>query len=418
MASPHPQLAVMFIDMDAYFASVEQMDNPHLKGTPVAVTPIDAPTGCCIATSYEARRHGVKTGCMVRDARAKCPGITIVNARPDRYIQVHHTVLDAIESAVHVTEVESIDECRCQLLSNEQPKDAALRIANAVKLSLWKRVGSLTCSIGVGPNRLIAKVAAGMNKPDGVTVIQRDDLPHAIEHLELTDLPGISRGIARRLRAHSITTIAQLYQRTEHDLRKGWGSVLGSYWWHWIRGHQLDTPKTHRRTISHQHVLAPEFRSPEHAPGVSLRLLSKAAQRMRSLNYVTSRIALTVIPVNGRAWSDWTPISPTDDTITLHQHLQNLWGAAPKGNTMQLGVRLENLTPKAHDLPLFPQEKTSRDLMAAIDAINQRAGADTIYLGAMHDQRKTAPRRIPFGSPPDLALPDTDGNSWSSEPAR
>lgn len=410
----------MFIDMDAYFASVEQMDRPELKGRAVAVTPIDAPTGCCIATSYEARRHGVKTGCMVRDARVKCPGITIVKARPDRYIEVHHKVLDAIESAVHVTEVESIDECRCQLLSNEQPRDAAAVIAGRVKLAMWKRVGSVTCSIGVGPNRLIAKVAAGMNKPDGLTIVERGTLPGAIEHLELTDLPGISRGISRRLRAHNITTVAELCRRSEADLRTAWGSVLGSYWWHWLRGDQVDTPRTHRRTISHQHVLAPEFRSAEHAPGVSLRLLSKAAQRMRSLNYVASRISLTVIPVNGRAWSDWTAISATDDTIELHRHLRNLWGVAPKGNSLQLGVRLEGLTPKDQDLPLFAGERGNRDLMAAIDAINQRSGADTIYLGAMHHERKSAPRRIPFGSPPDLALPDSDGQGWpaSSTPPK
>jgi len=407
-----PELEVFFIDMDAYFASVEQLDAPERSGKPLAVTPVLAPTGCCIACSYEARAFGVRTGCCVRDARKACPDIAIVQARPDRYIQIHHQVLDAIDTVLPVTEVESIDECWCRLLANERAADTVRQLARGVKEAIRARIGPLSCSIGVGPNRLIAKTASALDKPDGLTLLPRASLPGQLRELRLTDLPGVSKGVNRRLRAAGVHSIEDLYARSPEQLRHAWGSVLGIYWWHWIRGDWLDGPPTRRRTVGHQHVLAPEYRTTERARGVSLRLLSKAAQRMRSLNYVATRLSLWIELLDRGSWKDWAPVSRTDDTVELHRVLRTLWRDAPGAAVLQVGVRLEGLEPASAQLPLFPGERARRDLMRAIDIINRRAGADTIYIAAMHHERKTAPRRIPFGAPPDLSLPDRDGSDW------
>ncbi len=407
-----PELEILFVDMDAFFASCEQVDRPLLRGRPIAVAPIDGPSGCCIATSYEARAQGVKTGCRVRDALQLCPGITIVKARPDRYVEVHHKLLAAIESVVPVSEVESVDECWCRLLTNERDPAWLQRAADAIKAEMRSSIGPLTCSIGVAPNRLLAKVASGMHKPDGFTVLPRSSLPGPLLDLSLTDLPGISSGINRRLRSAGISTMQDLYARSAPQLRTAWGSVLGIYWWHWIRGDQLPGPKGHRRTVGHQHVLAPEYRPFERARGVSLRLLSKATQRMRSLGYVATRLSLHLHLVGSGSWGDWSPVSRTNDTMELHGELLKLWTDAPRANVLQVGVRLEGLVPADHQLPLFGGERERRSLMEAIDLINRRGGADTLYLGAMHNERKTAPRRIPFGAPPSLDLPDQDGSAW------
>lgn len=403
-----PEFEVLFIDMDAYFASCEQMDRPELRGRPVGVTPVLAESGCCIATSYEARAVGVKTGCRVREARVLCPGIEIVQARPDRYIALHHQILAAIDTVIPVAEVESVDECRCGLMSNERSVERVREIAAGIKRAIAVRVGSVTCSIGAGPNRLLAKIAAGLHKPDGLTLLPRSGLPGELLGLGLTDLPGISKGINRRLRAAGIGTVDELYERSAEQLRAAWGSVLGVYWWHWLRGEQLPGPKTHRRTVGHQHVLPPEFRTRDKAGEVSVRLLSKAAQRMRSLGYVATRLSLSVRPLSGGSWYDWTPVGGTDDTADLLESLRALWRDAPRGDLLQVGVRLEGLEAAGNQLPLFGRERDRRALMQAVDTINLRGGADTIYLGSMHAARRTAPRRIPFGKPPDLSLPDFD----------
>ena len=412
MSTAPLELEILFIDMDAYFASVEQMDNPNLRKRPVAVTPIPAPSGCCIATSYEARALGIKTGCSVRQARELCPDIAIVKARPDRYVTIHHQLLAAIDTAIPVATVESVDECWCKLLANERALPEVRAIAANIKSAIASRIGPITCSIGAAPNRLIAKTAAGLRKPDQLTIIQRSDLPGPLRNLKLTDFPGISKGINRRLRAADISSVDDLYARSPAQLRSAWGSVLGIYWWHWIRGDNLLAPATHRRTVGHQHVLAPEFRAHHRARGVSLRLLAKAAQRMRALGYVATRLSLWLQLVRASSWGDWATVPRTDDTIELHRWLLLLWKDAPTTDVLQVSVRLEGLEPIDTQLPLFPAERNRRSLMQAIDQINRRGGADTIYVGAMHDQRKTAPRRIPFGAPPDLSLPDQDGSAW------
>lgn len=410
MQTATPELEILFVDQDAYFASCEQLDNPELRGKPVGITPTPGPSGCCIACSYEARAFGVKTGCRVGDALRLCPEIRIVRARPDRYVQLHHQILAAIESVVPVTEIESVDECWCRLLSNEQSPEQVREIAGAIKRAIAQRIGPLGCSIGVSSNRLLAKVAASMSKPDGFTMLPRSSLPGPLLDLELTDFPGIARGVNRRLRAAGIQSVKDLYARSPAQLRSAWGSVLGVYWWHWIRGEHLPGPKTHRRTVGHQHVLAPKFRSRDQAMGVSVRLLAKAAQRMRSLGYVASRLSLVVHPVNKQGvWWDWTPLPATDDTFALQGELFGLWEDAPRGDVLQVGVRLEGLEHADAQMQLFPEQQSRRALMQAMDLINRRNGADMVFPASMFHQRKTAPRRIPFGAPPDLDLPDFDG---------
>jgi hypothetical protein len=133
---------------------------------------------------------------------------------------------------------------------------------------------------------------------------------------------------------------------------------------------------------------------------------------MRALGYVATRLSLWLQLVRASSWSDWATVPRTNDTIELHRWLLVLWKDAPTADILQVSVRLEGLEPIDTQLPLFPAERDRRSLMQAIDQINRRGGADTIYVGAMHDQRKTAPRRIPFGAPPDLDLPDQDGSAW------
>src|SRR5262245_21439876 len=184
-------LNYLFVDMNAYFASVEQQKRPELRGRPVVVVPVQAETTCCIAASYEAKKYGVKTGTRVSEARQKCPGLCVVEARPKLYVTTHHRIRAAIDSCLPVTTVASIDEMYCQLQGRERQPDGATEVARQVKLAIRTQVGeALRCSVGLGPNRLLAKVAADMQKPDGLTVIRPEELPDRLYGLELTDFPG------------------------------------------------------------------------------------------------------------------------------------------------------------------------------------------------------------------------------------
>jgi DNA polymerase-4 len=171
-------LRYLFVDMNAYFASVEQQDDPALRGKPVAVVPVVARTTFCLAASYEARAKGIKTGMPVWEALRLCPGLQLRVGRHERYTELHHQIVAAVGRCLAVDRVMSIDEMACKLIGGERTPAAATALGQMIKREI-RTVGShLRCSVGVGPNVLLAKVAGDMQKPDGLTLIEDRDLPH------------------------------------------------------------------------------------------------------------------------------------------------------------------------------------------------------------------------------------------------
>jgi DNA polymerase IV len=146
-------LNVLYVDMNSYFASVEQQLRPELRGRPVAVVPVEADTTSCIAASYEAKAFGVRTGTRVGDAKAMCPGLVLVMARTDEYIKMHHAMQTAIDSVLPVAMVHSIDEVSCRLLGTQRQPDVALRLAQAVKQATARRCGARSVSREIGCSR-------------------------------------------------------------------------------------------------------------------------------------------------------------------------------------------------------------------------------------------------------------------------
>jgi DNA polymerase-4 len=206
-----PRLRWLFLDLNSYFASVEQELVPSLRGRPMAVVPVVADTTCCIAASYEAKAFGVKTGTQVGEAKRMCPGIELVEARHELYVEYHNRIVEAVETVVPVSSVMSIDEMACRLIGREQPLLAALDLAQRVKAKIRDTVGStLRCSVGLAPNRYLSKVASDMEKPDGLVALTPDILEAALLRLTPRDLPGIGPRMEARLHQAGIRTMQQL----------------------------------------------------------------------------------------------------------------------------------------------------------------------------------------------------------------
>src|SRR5258708_16071081 len=202
----------LFLDVNSYFASVEQELVPSLRGRPVAVVPVVADTTCCIAASYEAKAFGVKTGTQVGEAKRMCPGIELVEARHELYVDYHNRIVEAVETLVPVSSVMSIDEMACRLMGREQPLLAALDLAQRVKAKIRDTVGStLRCSVGLAPNRYLSKFASDMEKPDGLIALTPDILEAALLRLTPRDLPGIGPRMEARLHQAVIRTMKQLW---------------------------------------------------------------------------------------------------------------------------------------------------------------------------------------------------------------
>jgi DNA polymerase-4 len=395
----------LFVDMNAYFASVEQQDRPELRDQPIAVVPTLVETTCCITASYEAKKWGVKTGSSVRDARRLCPELRLVGARPALYVHTHRRILEAIETCLHVDAVHSIDEFACRLIGDEQQPERAVAIARQIKQAIVRDVGErLRCSIGLGPNVVLAKVAADMQKPDGLTVIRSEDLPGRLYELQLTDLPGIGRRMERRLHAAGVTTVEHLCRLPAEDLVSIWGSrVLGRMWWQQLRGDDLPGKPTRRQSVSHSHVLPPALRDEVGAGAVIRSLLYKAAARMRRIGYWARSLSVVVDFLGGGSWHERRRIEVCQDTLTLLRLLLRLWERKPCGTPLRVGVVLADLVSN-QSVPrsLFAEDRRLLTVSEVMDQINDLFGPRAVYFANMDSPRVTVPTRIAFTQIPDL----------------
>ena len=390
----------IFIDMNSYFASVEQEINPGLQGKPVAVVPMIVKNSCCIAASYEAKAFGVKTGTSLKDAKMRCPKIVFIAARPSVYVDFHNRIVAAVETCAKVSKVRSIDEMDCRLMGKERKPENAYAIARRIKNSIREKVGkSLKCSIGIAPNSLLAKIAAEMHKPDGLTLITRADLPDVLYALKLEDIPGIGDNMHKRVNNAGISTVYQLCQLKKAEMRRIWGGIVGERLWHWLKGDDVPEPDTKKRVVGHSHVLPPKFRTREKAYNVVQKLLLKAALRLRKMNYWAKLLVVYVKYIDRPSWVAKMKLEECRDDLTLLKALNLLWASCPDSAPLAVGVSLFNLTPNA-TLSLFENPQKTR-LLDTIDKINAKHGVQTVYFGGLHDVKEAAPTRIGFTNIPD-----------------
>lgn len=318
----------LFLDLNSYFASVEQNENPRLRGKPVAVLPMDSDYTCAIAASYEAKAYGVKTGTRILEAKQMCPGLICVPARHDIYVQYHNRIIEEIIKHAPINKIWSIDELSSRLPPSKRNIPAATKIANNIKQGIWANIGpAINCSIGVAPNSLLAKIAGEMKKPNGLTFLTEENLTQRLFALKLTDLPGIGINMQARLHRAGIMSIEQFWNISPKHARKIWGSVQGERFWYWLHGYDFEEPETQRNyMIGHSRVLDPDLRSPEKTRLMARRLLTKATARMRRKGYYAGVLSLGLRTVDGRRWRREIRLpNPAQDPFTFLEHLDILW---------------------------------------------------------------------------------------------
>jgi len=396
-------LGWLFLDMNSFFASVEQQEHPTLRGKPVAVVPLLSDMTCCIAASYEAKAFGVKTGTNVAEARRLCPNLHIIEAKHGPYREYSRRIQSVVEDCLPVTEVWSVDEMVCRLWDNERQLWDAMRLAEQIKTRIKSEVGEcMHCSVGLGLNPFLAKVAAELQKPNGLGVIAEDDLPHKLYRMALTDFPGISTGMEARFHAAGVFKTEQMYALTLDQMRRVWGGVQGERWWHQLRGHDVAAPPAVRHSVGHSHVLAPELRTPAGAAAVVGRLLEKSAERMRHLGYQARSLSVHARSEDGRCWSAKRRLTPCGDTWTLFSVLTSLW-EHPFPSVKQVGVVLYDLLPDAYvTLPLFHEDTRRLVASRAVDTINRKHGRGTLSMASVVPVRHIAEDKIAFGKIEEL----------------
>lgn len=384
----------LFLDLNSYFASVEQQERPALRGRPIIVTPVASDHTCAIAASIEAKRLGIRTGTKVLEARRLCPGLIVVDARHDLYVEYHHRVLAEIDRHLPVTKVMSIDEAVCQLLGEERLLPNALALARKVQAGILKNIGGcLGSSVGLAPSVLLAKTASDMRKPGGLTVLGADHLPGPLLDLDLRDLSGIGHSMKARLAVAGVTDVAALWALTPRRARAIWGSIMGERFWYGLHG--IDPPEIRtapQQSIGHSHVLGAGLRHAAGAHLVGRRLLTRAASRLRRAGMMAGGLSIHVRIADAPSGSAACSFEQTADTFRLLHVFEAAWEgiSLDKARPLLVGVSLFGLS-SAQDSPppdLFgwragaAENQKSLRLSAAMDRLNQRYGSETVAVGA------------------------------------
>lgn len=409
----HP-LRVLFLDLNSFFASVEQQDRPELRNKPIAVVPMIADSTFVIAASAEAKAAGVKTVMRVSDAMLRCPNLTLVDATPAKYVHYHKLVIAAAEKVLPIEKVHSIDEFECHLLGKECAPQEAERLAMEIKQAIWSEVGSqMRCSIGIAPNSFLAKVGTELVKRDGLVILSDDKLPHALFGLKLTDLPGINRAMLARLQAHGIFTVEDLCRASASELKTAWGSIVGERWWHLLRGERLSLPETERKGMSNSHVLPPKMRTEQGAKQVMLRLLHKAASRLRAEGLVAGHISISV-KGRTRSWDASLRIDSTSDTVHLTDIALKLWESSNFVNPNLVAVNFGDLEPAGMATPSLFTDRSTVAFSEALDKVNQKFGKQTVYLAGVQRAKWMASEKIAFQKT-ELFVEGSGDHEWGQK---
>jgi len=394
----------LVLDLNSYFASVEQQEQPALRNHPVAVVPVMTDSTCCIAASYEAKAFGIRTGTRVSEAKTLCPELHLVEANPPLYVLYHHKIIEAIDSCVPVASILSIDEVACELTGSQRDVSVAIELSLKIKRIIAERTGPcLRSSIGLAPNRFLAKVASDMKKPDGLTVIRLCDLPNILFSLKPRDLPGIGSQMEKRLEQKGIRTLEQLTSLNSSQMKSVWGSVVGERFYGWLRGENLDELPTQRRSIGHSHVLEPSLRTMTRAFPIVQKLTCKAALRLRKMDYWASHMTVSVKFLNGPSAEAKARLDEVQDTSTFLTTLKNLWERLPARNPLRVGVTFHSLVPAERHTPSFLGEAKKEELSIVMDKLNDKYGKNTTYFASLHRVLNEAPVRIGFTRIPHVS---------------
>jgi DNA polymerase-4 len=384
---------VLHIDMNAFFASVEQRADPALRGRAIAVIG-SKQRGVVVSPSYEARAYGVKTGMTYGEARRACPHLTMVTADAAKYSAACEQLLVLWQSFTPLVELFSIDEAFLDVTGCEELFGDPVRIAVLIKERTWEEMG-LTCSIGIGPNKLLAKLGSDMQKPDGLVLITSADAPDVLEDLPVRELCGIGPSLARSLAGMGIATCGELGRADIRDLRARFG-VLGDRLRNMGQGIDDDTvvPLEHddsdARSMGHSMTLAEDCSDPDTIERHILHLSEKVGKRLRRGLYRGRTVTLTLRYADFHTFTRQRKTQQSvNHGLDIHAIASTILHETLLEQPVRLvGVSVSDLERDLVQMPLFAEERTREFLADAMDEINDRYGSFTVTWGTLKERER------------------------------
>lgn len=384
----------LYLDVNSYFASVEQQTNPEFRSKPLIVVPLETDSTCAIAVSKEAKRLGIKTGTNVGVAKRMIPSLICVKSNHDKYRDYHEKIMQEIGRYMYIDQVLSIDECAGQLTGKFQIKANAIALANSIKYGIRNNVGEyIKCSIGIAPNRLLAKVAIALDKIDGLVVLDKDNLLDELFKLELSDFTGIGKSTLKRLNSFGVNSVKDLYNQDLNSLKRAFATITGERYYYLLRGHNIIEDKKETQSVGNSQVLSPDMRNVNSAHVIAKKLLQTASYRLRKKGFDAGGMRLEISSNNG-SLKDYIKFQALHDDFSLYEKLETMWrrllpSHKTKFEIKKVGVTLVNLEKQnkkqlsLFDAQLNPKLKNYHKISEAIDKINEKHGKNKVSIGTV-----------------------------------
>jgi DNA polymerase IV len=420
--SAQEERVVALVDMNAFFAQVEQINNPALRGKPVLVGGNPKKRTIVAAASYEARPFGIKSGMSYYEALRLCPQAVIVEGNTSKYLDYCYRIVGVLRDFTDVVEAFSIDEAFLDLTHVQNLFGAPETIAEKIKNRLYEELG-LKCSVGIGPNKLVAKLASNWQKPDGLTRIWPDELPHVLWPFPVEELIGVGRHMRKRLNALGITTIGNLANYDAAILKRKFG-IYGELLHQWAHGID-DAPVDPGvfltvKSMGHSYTLPYDTDDTETIRWFIFWLADRVARRLRRDGYHGRTVTLAVrnSEMHGFSRSRTIPHSTCSGHTLCDVALDLFEKNVPHGLKVRLiGVGLSNLE---RDRPLqltLDGETRNRRVLEAMDTVKDKYGDSAITFATLVGQpSKLLRKKIGmFLTNREKARPDSPLNPQSDE---
>jgi len=371
---------ILHVDMDAFYASVEQRDNPDLIGKPVVVGG-GSNRGVVAAASYEARKFGIRSAMPMAEAIRRCDHLVRVKPRMSHYVEASQQIFAIFGEFTPLVEGLSLDEAFLDVTASVRlfgpPPEIAARIKRRVRNET-----RLTASVGVAENKLVAKIASDLDKPDGLTIVMPDDYPTKLDPLPVRVIPGIGRETLKRLNAIRVTTVRDLRMADDRDLEPIFGRYTQK-----TRDraagidHRPVVPGRDEKSISAEETYDQDLSKPADMDRELLRLAERTATRLRKSTLSAGTVQIKIRRADFTSYTRQQSVKPptngTDQIYDVARALLNVWLASNPGARIRLlGVGGSKLAP-AEQADLFPSDiaRNTAVIDVTVDEIREKFGS-------------------------------------------